>query len=183
MILSNKNMNVIIEKVQNVPESVNSSCVFDFKNYQNEDLFSILHIKFLNANSSDDIYLFCDFCGSVEHCTVLKERKLYTIMFNTLYEIDIITKQIRFIDIDDLAGALGLYQVDDGLIVHGEMKIVKIDFDLDEIWDFYGADIFVTLQDKPSIIIHNDRIELLDFKNNHYILSHNGKLIKEHKDL
>lgn len=183
MILSSSNATIIIEKIDRIPDCANPNYIYDFKDYKNEDLYSILHIKILNANSNDDLFLFCDFCGSFEHCTVLNEDKLYTIKFNTLYEIDVITKQIRFIDIDDLAGALGLYKVDDGLIVHGEMKIVKIDFDLDEIWCFYGADIFVTLQDKPSIVIHNDRIELLDFQNNHYVLSHNGKLIKEYKDL
>lgn len=183
MILSSTNAEIIIKQVEHIPESAIFSCVFDFKNHQNKEFYSILHIKILNANSSDDIFLFCDFCGCFENCTVLKGHKLYIIIFNTLYEIDVITKQIRFIDIDDLAGALGLYKVNDGLIVHGEMKIVKIDFELNEIWDFYGADIFVTLQDKPPIVIHNDRIELLDFENNHYVLSHDGKLIKEYTDL
>ncbi len=181
MILSNGNATIIVEKVNYVPDYTNQKYVFDFKGYKNDALYSILRVQITIDNSSENLFIFCDFCSAFECCTVLNDEKLYTIKFNTLYEIDIITKQIRYIDLDDLSGAMGLYKTDDGLIVHGEMEIVKLDFELNEIWHFLGADIFASLLDKPAIQIYDDRIELLDFQNNHYVISHSGKLIKQDK--
>lgn len=181
MILSSGNTTIIIEKVDCIPDYANQKYVFDFKDYKNDNLYSILHIQITIDNSSENLFLYCDFCSNFECCTVLNGEKLYTIKFNTMYEIDIITKQIRYIDLDDLSGAMGLYKTADGLIVHGEMEIVKLDFELNEIWHFLGADIFASMIDHPAITIYDDRIELLDFENNHYVISHDGKLIRQDK--
>ena len=181
MILSNGDASIIIEKVDHIPDYANPNYVYDFKDYKNDDLYNILHIRINISNSSENLFLYCDFCSVFEYCTVLNEEKLYTIEFNTLYEIDIFSKQIRYIDLDDLSGAMGLYKINDGLIVHGEMEIVKLDFELNEIWHFLGADIFASITDQPAITIYDDRIELLDFENNHYVISHDGKLIKQDK--
>lgn len=181
MLFCSNNININIEKIKNLPTNTKSDCIYDFQNYQFENQHEILHIKISNGFSCDELFLFCDICSNFEYCTILNGNQLYIIKFNTIYKIDVITKQVKFVDIDDLAGALGLHKVKDGLIVHGELKIVKLDFELNEIWHFSGADIFASLLGKPTIQIYDDRIELLDFENNHYVISHNGKLIKQDK--
>ncbi len=100
-------------------------------------------------------------------------------MFSTVYEINTLNGEARYLFLNDLAGAYGVYKVDDGYIIHGEMYVVKIDYDLNIIWTFSGKDIFASPDGKDAFTIYKDRIELIDFENNRYTINLNGELLQQ----
>lgn len=156
-----------------------NSIIYDFENYKNKELHTVLEIKIITEDRETQIELFCDFCGCYECCTVLNNEKLIIAKFNTLYEINLLRGEARYKQIDDLAGAIGLYKLDDGYIIHGEMQILKLDFELNIVWWFCGADIFVSPQGEKSFKLSEDKIELIDFENNRYTINLNGELIEQ----
>lgn len=79
----------------------------------------------------------------------------------------------------DEATSFGVYQADGGLIVHGELSIARINLNGNIVWTFSGADIFVCLNDPRTITITEDRIDLIDFSGNRYILDHTGNLLSQ----
>ncbi len=155
--------------------------VYDFKEYQSKEYHTVLAIMLNSDHRSRKLALFCDGCGDYERCTLLHEQSLLIAKFNTIYEISITTGQARYKDIDNLAGAMGLYKVDDGYILYGEWCVLKLDFDLNEIWSFSGADIFAHPEQKECFRLLGDRIELIDFENTRYTLSLDGTLLEEQK--
>lgn len=179
MILQNEQFSVEIKKIGSPLNEELFDFVYDFENYKNEDLFTVLEIKCSNFGKQIVIAIFCDFCGDYECCTVLNKNKLVIAKFNTVYEIDLERGDVKYKIFTDLAGAVGLYKVEDGYIIHGEMEIVKLDFELNEVWWFSGADIFATINGEKAFSITKDKIQLVDFQNNHYTINLTGELIED----
>lgn len=68
-----------------------------------------------------------------------------------------------------IAAAIGLYDLGDGYLIHGEMCLVKVDYNLNKVWEFFGKDILVSGNGAP-LIVTKDKIELTDFEGNHYVI-------------
>ncbi|MBQ4119338.1 MAG: barstar family protein [Clostridia bacterium] len=179
MVLKNDKFNVEIKKINIDTNDENFDYIYDFERYKDEELHSVLAIKIITAVKETQIALYCDFCGDYKCCTVLNNEKLLIAKFNTVYEINLISGEARYKQFNDLAGTMGLYKVEDGYIIHGEMEIVKLDYKLTTVWRFGGADIFASPQGNDSFKISNDKIELIDFENNHYTINLNGQLIEQ----
>lgn len=179
MVLKNDKFNIEIKKISMPLNKEEFDYIYDFENYKNEELYTVLEIKIITIDGKIRIALFCDICGIYECCTVLNGEKLIIAKFNTVYEINLVCGEACHKHISDLAGAIGLYKVEDGYIIHGEMQIVKLDFELNIVWSFYGADIFASVQGRDSFILSKDKIELIDFENNHYVINLTGELIEQ----
>ena len=179
MILKNNQFNVEIKQIDMSTNTEKFDYIYDFENHKNEELYTVLAIKSITEDRETQIALFCDFCGDYECCTVLNNEKLIIAKFNTIYEINLLRSEARYKQFTDLAGAIGLYKLDDGYIIHGEMEILKLDFELNIIWQFCGADIFVSPQGEKSFKLLEDKVELVDFENNRYTINLNGELIKQ----
>ena len=74
----------------------------------------------------------------------------------------------------------GIYEIDNGYIVHSELEIYKITEEGDIVWSFSGNDIFAGLKadDEYYISIDEGRIRLRDFNDDYYILDLNGNLLE-----
>ena len=57
-----------------------------------------------------------------------------------------------------------------------------IDNNLNELWNFCGKDIFVSISGKNPFEICNDRIKLYDFEDNYYEINFDGKQINQEKN-
>ena len=148
----------------------NFDYIYDFEKYKNEEFKNILSVEVITLEKTTKIALYCNYCGNYEPCTILKHDKLIIVKFNTFYEFDLNTNKIRYIIFSNMAGAIGLYDMEDGYLIHGEMCLVKTDYDLNKLWDFYGKDILVSRNGNANINITNKKIELTDFEGNNYII-------------
>lgn len=68
-----------------------------------------------------------------------------------------------------------IFKQNDDYIVHGETQVTKLNENGKIIWQFEGADIFVSLDDE-SFRMENDGIILTDFSNRMYKINFEGKL-------
>lgn len=70
----------------------------------------------------------------------------------------------------DFSGvSYGIYKVQDGYIVYGELEIVMLDLEFNEKWNFLARDIITSFE------IAETTIKLSDWNNNHYEIDFNGK--------
>lgn len=73
-----------------------------------------------------------------------------------------------------------IFKQNDDYLVHCETQVTKLDKNGKIIWQFGGADIFVSLDDE-AFRIENDGILLTDFSNRKYKIDFDGKLIWDTK--
>ncbi|MCR5741858.1 MAG: hypothetical protein K6G38_05325 [Gammaproteobacteria bacterium] len=73
----------------------------------------------------------------------------------------------------------GIYEINNGYIVHFELTIYKIDENGNVLWEFSGNDIFTGLnKDEDYYISFDDKsIKLHDFNDNYYILDFEGNVL------
>ena len=73
----------------------------------------------------------------------------------------------------------GIFEIDNGYIVHSELEIYRITKEGDIVWSFSGNDIFAGLKedDEYYISIDNNKIRLRDFNDDYYILDLDGNLL------
>ena len=86
---------------------------------------------------------------------------------------------INFKKFDCFGCNYGIYRVQNGYIVYGEMEITMLDFDFNKKWSFSGKDIFVSMSDKKPFELCENSIKLYDFEENFYEIDFSGKLISE----
>ena len=70
-----------------------------------------------------------------------------------------------------------IFKNDEGIFVHGELKVSKIDEHGNIKWSVNFADITVKANDKETFLIHDDFIEVKDWQNNNYKINFDGKFI------
>ena len=71
----------------------------------------------------------------------------------------------------------GIYKVQRGYIVYGEMKITMLDFKFNKTWSFSGKDIFLSATGKKPFELCDNSIKLYDFEDNFYEIDFDGNLI------
>lgn len=119
--------------------------------------------------------------GTTIHCTsaVLDDDSLLVCCGDSLFSLELPTLKLNWQTRADLAACFQVYKLHDDYLVHGELEISKLSKDGDVIWSFSGADIFVSPDGGDSLLITEDRIELVDWEKNQYILDFNGKVISD----
>ena len=183
MILSDNGTRVTITEISDA-DTNNADIVFDLNNHKNEDLKSILLIEIETKNSYKRIVLYCDYIGDFESCSVLHDNSLLIIKFNTAYLIDCNTGDIQQFNFCELAGAFKVFLIEDGYLIHGELEIIKTDFELNVQWKASGEDILVSPDGDDSFRVFKNKIEYADFLGNRYtlFLDENGRPKHEWKD-
>ena len=77
----------------------------------------------------------------------------------------------------DKATCFQVLRLDTDYLVHGELEISRVDNEGKIIWQFGGADIFVTIEGQDEFQLHSDHITLTDFCKTKYKIDFNGKLL------
>ena len=78
-----------------------------------------------------------------------------------------------------LSGTLfSVHPYRDDFILYCEMNIIRMNQNLDVIWDYMARDIFVRYKgEEPAFEMRKDRIRLYDFSDSFYEIDYNGKVI------
>ena len=65
-------------------------------------------------------------------------------------------------------------------ILYCEMDIIRMNRNLDVLWDYSARDIFVRFHgDEPAFEMDIDRIKLYDFSDYYYEIDYDGKIIRD----
>lgn len=78
--------------------------------------------------------------------------------------------------VDD-ATCFQIFDTENGIFVHGELQVSRIDEKGNIIWSASFADILVTLDSRDNFILHKDFIEIVDWNHSKYKLNFNGEFI------
>ena len=78
---------------------------------------------------------------------------------------------IRQIELDCWPCTYGIYKIKKGYIIYGELEVIMLDFNFNELWRFSGADILNYFE------LCEDKIKLSDWQNNNYEIDFDGNSI------
>ncbi|OOM13983.1 hypothetical protein [Clostridium saccharobutylicum] len=164
-----------IDSVDNKPYDI---IMNPFK-YKRNDYAKAMEVVIQNEVLEETrIALIGNLYGHESNCAVLKDRELIVLIDKDIFIINIDEyKLVKYKKIDCFGDNFAIYLVNNGYIVHGEIEVFKLDYELDTVWKFSGTDIFVTQDDKLPFLIDRDRIKIYDWNGTYYQIDLNGKLI------
>jgi len=157
--------------------------VFYMEEYTRNDLVCAYEITIQsNCDAFDDnkkcIALIGRMYGDTSHCTFITNNILYILVddYLAIVDLDSLTL-ISKVNIISSGTGIALYDFDNGLLVHGEIEIIKTDYAGNKEWSFSGRDIWVTMDGTDALRIVGNNIHLRDFYGDIYILNSHGEEI------
>jgi len=116
--------------------------------------------------------------GENEHQSILiiNDNLILSIGF-TFISIDLQTLNVNWKIRPDFAEIFEFYELENDLLLRGELGIHRIDLNGNVKWTFSGRDIWVNIDGKKELKIENKGIRLLDFESNEYLIDFDGQLV------
>lgn len=153
--------------------------VFDPKDHITDEFHSAFSIKIESTKKTLTVGLIGSFLAIGRQCAALDGSTLTVLMDDEIFVLDLESiSLVRHTTIGD-ESYFAIYPVEHGYIIHGEQAIMRLNRDFEQVWRFYGSDIFVTPGDgKGSFAIADDRIYLEDWNGYKFILDLDGKLLQ-----
>ena len=71
----------------------------------------------------------------------------------------------------------GIYEIEDGYIIHGESVVMRIDLDSNEVWEFTSDEIFTGFEDHPYCEVTDEEVIVYDFNEKRYVINYEGEEI------
>jgi hypothetical protein len=96
---------------------------------------------------------------------------------NKVFSLTLPDLALNWVTQVDMATCFSLHPYKDAYISYGELTIAKLDSSGKLLWDFSGADIFVSHQGETPFEMYNTHIKLIDFSSRHYKIDYDGKLL------
>ncbi|MBR4749801.1 MAG: hypothetical protein IK083_09570 [Abditibacteriota bacterium] len=113
------------------------------------------------------------------NCAALRGDVMTILQCCGVTQIDVASGRIlRTMAFADQASKFGIFSVNGGYLIHGELDILMLNEELEEVWSFSGRDIFVSVTGKKEFEIKEDRICLYDFEDDYYEIDFHGQLIR-----
>lgn len=111
-------------------------------------------------------------------CAVLEGEVLTVLQDKTVTQLRVTDGALlRSVDIGGPGHNYAIYQVDQAYLICGELEIAMLNFDLQKLWTFSGADIFASVTGKNPVELRERSIVLYDFEDNRYELDYDGNVI------
>lgn len=146
--------------------------------YKHSDLYKAFSIEISNAYSVKRLVLIGDFYSSITDCAVLDEDVLSIIMNDRIFQMDVNEGSLLCAKKLDCFGCnYGLFKVEHGYIVFGELEIQMLDFDLHKKWAFSGEDSFVSATREMVFELGEESIKVWDVGKYFYEIDYSGKLM------
>ena len=165
------------------PDSTDISFVFDkiFIDEESKIYQSTKHgIKILKDEKILSNALICAVGGATgiyENSAVIVDNSILICCANKVFSLNLPDLDLNWLKEVDSATCFSIFNTKNGIFIHGEMEVSKIDKSGNIIWSQGFADILVTLDGKESFILHDDFIEIEDWNHDKYKLDFNGKFI------
>lgn len=137
-------------------------------------------IKITKGGQAIASVLVCETGGATgihDNSYIIKNHSLFLCCCDTIYSFGLPGLTLNWKKELDPATCFSIYSFKDDFIVHGEMEVKRINQNGDVNWSFGGGDIFVTPDSASSITLIGDKIKLVDWGGNHYLLDEFGVLV------
>ena len=115
--------------------------------------------------------------GIHENSAVIIDEDILICCADTVFRLSLPELKLNWLRQVDEATCFRICNTANGLFVHGEISVSRIDQSGNIIWSQSFADILVTPDGKDEFIMHKDFIEIEDWQHNKYKLSFDGKII------
>ncbi len=79
----------------------------------------------------------------------------------------------------DLVAIFEFYDLEDDYLLRGELEMFRIDNNGNIKWKYAGKDIWVNNEGKKEVQIEENKIRLIDFEGNEYVIDYFGKTTAE----
>lgn len=184
MILQNDicNVNISIDTTYTVESTDNKpyDLVINPRYLRRNDMYKTFSVQINLFSKIISIALIGDFYSYDIDCAVLEYKTLTILQNNAVVQLDISNgAMINFKEFDCFGCNYGIYRVQNGYIIYGEIEITMLDFNFNKKWSFSGKDIFVSMSEKKSFELCENSIKLHDFEGNFYEIDFSGKLISK----
>lgn len=110
-------------------------------------------------------------------CSVIDDERLLVCCSNTVFCLLLPTLELIWSVRADDATCFQIFKLQDSYVIHGELAITKLNKSGEVLWQFSGADIFVTPDSTDGCVIYDDYILLTDWRYNHYRINFDGQKI------
>lgn len=146
--------------------------------YQHNDCCKTLSIHIDHFLNKLHIALIGPYYSYDTDCAILENEILTVLQDKMITQIRVTDgSAVRHIELDCFGCNYGIYKVNKGYIIYGEMEIIMLDFDFMKVWSFSGKDVFVSASGKNSFELKESAICLYDFEDNYYELDLEGNLL------
>lgn len=181
MTLSNEAYGISISKVDyplRSTETPTYSRIFNLHGYKKSDFHAAFIIRVKTVCGEICAALIGSFYADAEHCAVLDGSLLTVLMDDDIVLFDLTAMSVvKHKSIGDET-YFSIYPITDGYLVHGELSVLRLDKNFQQIWSFYGSDILVIHDgNRAAFRIENDQILLEDWNSIKYALNMDGKLL------
>lgn len=165
-----------VESTDNKPYDL----IINPKNLRHSDMYKVFSVQINSFSKTINIALIGDFYSYDEDCAVLEDTILTILQNDAIIQLNVNDgTMINYKEFDCFGCNYGIYRVQNGYIVYGEIEITMLDFEFHKKWSFSGKDIFVSISDKKAFELCKNSIKLYDFEDNFYEIDFSGKLISE----
>lgn len=94
-----------------------------------------------------------------------------------LVSIQIPTLKVNWNIVPDSAEIFEFYNLENDILLRGELQIHRIDLNGRIRWSYSGKNIWVNIDGKPEVTILENRIKLIDFNHDEYLIDFYGNSI------
>lgn len=184
MLLQNEicNVNISIDNVYSIESTDNR--YYDFilnpDKLNHNDCYKTMAIQIELSTVSLSIALVGDFYSYDIDCAILDKDILTILQNDKITQIQVQDgTMILHKQFECLGCNFGIYKVNHGYIIYGEMEVTMLDLEFNKMWGFSGRDIFVSITNKKTFELCENSIKLFDFEENYYEIDYDGKLLVE----
>lgn len=154
--------------------------IFNPDCYTHSEHYKVFSIVVNLNNEQYSIALVGDYYSYDTDCALLDNTVLTVLQNDTITQIDIIDKKIvNRINFNCFGCNFGIYKIQTGYVIYGEIEITMLDMDFNKKWSFSGKDIFVSTTNKMPFKLKENSICLYDFQDNYYEINFDGQLINK----
>ena len=180
MVLQNDicNVNITIDTTYTVESTDNKpyDLIINPRHLGHSDMYKVFSVQINLFSKIIDIALIGDFYSYEKDCAVLEDELLTILQNDAIVQLNIIDGTMtNFKEFDCFGCNYGIYRVQNGYIIYGEIEIIMLDLKFNKKWSFSGKDIFVSMSEKKAFEIYENSIKLHDFEGNFYEIDFSGK--------
>jgi hypothetical protein len=112
--------------------------------------------------------------GINDNSVLFDNDRLFICCTDTVFCLTIPELELKWYKQLDTATCFQIFKIPDGLIIHGELEITKVENDGNIVWKQSGKDIFVS-DSENAFVINKDHILTTDWNGEKYRIDFDGK--------
>ncbi|AOW19361.1 hypothetical protein [Urechidicola croceus] len=157
---------------------------------ENGNFYSAIKIDVIEKNSSIKSLLLTGIDGAFilypktkndneGQSVIVKNDNLILSLGFTIISINLNSLKVNWKIRPDIAEIFEFYELENDILLRGEIGIHRIDFDGNIKWTFSARDIWINMDGKEEVKIEGNHIRLFDWESNEYLLDFNGEIIED----